>query len=173
MDKIELLQQLKAMYAEVDAQAGKLEIIHAERLKCGRGCSSCCIDGITVFEIEAEHIRTNHADFLKNQSPNTKAGCAFLGAEGACRIYENRPYVCRTQGLPLRWLEEIDNEIVEYRDICPLNEEGEPIENLAQEKCWTIGEFESKLAGIQVQLDENMTRIALRDLFVSEAETRM
>jgi len=55
---------------------------------------------------------------------------------------------------------------VEYRDICPLNEEGPALEELAQEDCWTIGPTESRL----VQLNRRNTgdapeRIALRDLF--------
>lgn len=168
MNKVELFRQLQTFYAEVDAQAGNLASIHAERLNCKRGCSSCCLDGITVFEIEAENIRVNNTGFLKDETPNTNGGCAFLDEAGACRIYENRPYVCRTQGLPLRWLEELDEEIVEYRDICPLNEDGEPIENLAEDKCWTIGGFEEKLAEIQFQFNEKMTRIALRELFVKK-----
>lgn len=35
------------------------------------------------------------------------------------------------------------------RDICPFNEEGEPIVNLKIEDCWAIGPFEEKLTEIQ------------------------
>lgn len=94
--------------------------------------------------------------------------CAFLDKNDACRIYENRPYVCRTQGLPLRWFDEIEDELVELRDICPLNEEGVPVENLEEEKCWTIGEFESKLAELQKEFGQGKNkRIKLRKLFKS------
>lgn len=57
------------------------------------------------------------------------------------------------------------------RDICPLNEEGEPIVNLKIEDCWTIGPFEKKLAKIQMNYEKRttsvnkMTRIELRKLF--------
>ena len=33
-----------------------------------------------------------------------EGACAFLDGEGGCRVYPDRPYVCRTQGLPLRWI---------------------------------------------------------------------
>lgn len=160
---------LEKFYAEVDEQARRLEQVHAARLKCRRGCSSCCVDGITVFLIEAENIRQNHTELLAEESPNTNGGCAFLDEAGACRIYESRPYVCRTQGLPLRWLDEVDDEIYELRDICPLNDEGVPIEELPAEKCWTIGDFEARLAELQAKFSGGeMKRIALRDLFVKK-----
>ena len=93
----------------------------AQVLRARRG------DQITVFEVEAEVIRRHHADLLAEGEPHAEGACAFLDGEGACRIYEHRPYVCRTQGLPLRWLEELDGETVELRDICPLNDEDDPI----------------------------------------------
>lgn len=166
----ENLDDLEKMYREVDSLSNSLVQIHATRLRCGRGCSSCCVDELTVYKIEAENIRRHHTEFLDTATPHKKGACAFLDEEGSCRIYENRPYVCRTQGLPLRWFEETEEEeIVELRDICPLNEEGEPIENLKEEDCWTIGTFEQRLADLQYELDgEEMRRIALRDLFVKK-----
>ena len=160
------IEKLKDFYRQVDSLATRLENIHAERLNCKKGCSACCVDGITVFEIEAENIRQNHQDLLKNEKPNDVGMCAFLDKDEACRIYENRPYVCRTQGLPFRWFDEIENELVELRDICPLNEAGEPIETLPENECWTIGEFEAKLAELQKEFGEGeMTRKSLRSLF--------
>jgi len=161
-----IFEELKLFYREVDARAARLSEIHAERLNCQRGCSACCIDGITVFEIEAENIRKNYAELLENETPRRSGACAFLDGEKACRIYPDRPYVCRTQGLPLRWLEEFNDEIIELRDICPLNEAGEPVEELPADLCWTIGEFEARLAGLQDKFSEgDLNRIALRSLF--------
>lgn len=107
--------------------------------------------------------------------PHAVGACAFLDDEGACRVYEDRPYVCRSQGLPLRVLFENEaNDIEERRDICPLNlEGGPPIESLDEDDCWLIGPFELRIA----RLDEELLggqgeRVALRDLF-SEAEPRL
>ncbi len=93
--------------------------------------------------------------------------CAFLNDEGACRIYEDRPYVCRTQGYPLRWIEDSsDGTSSEMRDLCPLNEKGKPIVELPEEDCWTIGPFEEELQGLQISRDGGkMIRVSLRDLF--------
>lgn len=162
------LKKLKLFYQTVDSQTAKLEKIHAEHLNCKKGCSACCVDDISVFDIEAENIKQNHGDLIESAKPHHIGMCAFLNENGACRIYENRPYVCRTQGLPLRWFDEIEDELVELRDICPLNEEGVPVENLEEEKCWTIGEFESKLAELQKEFGQGKNkRIKLRKLFKS------
>ena len=160
---------LNALYQEVDHQAHQLEQIHEARLVCRRGCCMCCVDDLTVFEVEAANIRQTHAELLQNAEPHPAGACAFLDAEGACRIYEQRPYVCRTQGLPLRWLDEDDSgEFVEYRDICPLNDEGdvEPIEELPEDECWSIGPIEERLAKLQLQFGKGqLTRVPLRSLF--------
>lgn len=158
--------KLQLFYNEVDSQSQRLAEVHAERLQCQRGCSSCCVDGITIWNVEAENIRQNFAELLINDTPNTRGGCAFLDENGGCRIYQSRPYVCRTQGLPLRWLDEIENEIYELRDICPLNENGIPIEELDEIQCWTIGSAEAKLGVLESEFDKGeMRRVALRELF--------
>ena len=159
----ESLQELHEVYEEVDHRAKKLEAVHRGRLQCGRGCSDCCIDGMTVFEIEGENIRSHHSDLLVNESPHPEGRCALLDGNGACRVYENRPYVCRTQGLPLRWIE----EEAEFQDICPLNEEGSPVEELPAIECWEIGPFEARLASMQAKLDGGaLRRVPLRELFI-------
>jgi uncharacterized protein len=159
---------LTRLYADIDEQVRRLSRVHAGRLQCGRGCCSCCVDGITVHEIEARHIQHHYREVLEKESPHQAGACAFLNDAGACRIYAHRPYVCRTQGLPLRWIEErSDGSAVEMRDICPLNENGEPIESLPEEDCWSIGPVEGRLARLQAAASGGkMTRIALRDLFV-------
>ena len=164
-------EELLKFYADVDAAAKRLADVHADRLKCAKGCSSCCVDGITVFEIEADNIKARHADLLSEGAPHPEGACAFLDSEGACRIYENRPYVCRTQGLPLRWIEEEAKTFDEYRDICPLNDiPDEPLEDLPENECWTIGDFEGRLATLQISRSNGEPkRVHLRTLFKRKA----
>jgi len=81
--------------------------------------------------------------------------------------------VCRTQGLPLRWLDDESGEIVEYRDICPLNAHGRPIETLDASDCWTIGPVEERLVHIQLGAGARQAeRIGLRELFDELAARR-
>ncbi|MDH3285476.1 MAG: YkgJ family cysteine cluster protein [Acidobacteriota bacterium] len=166
------LDSLARFHEEVVRATGVLERRHASRLRCGRGCSSCCVDGLTVFQVEAARIRRDAAELLATGTPHAEGSCAFLDEGGACRIYEHRPYVCRTQGLPLRWLQETpDGALLDLRDICPLNEDGEPVELLPPEDLWTCGPYEGRLAEIQLSFSEgSMERVALRELFPPSAE---
>ncbi len=158
----EALAELALFRAEVDARTARLAAQHAQRLQCKRGCAGCCIDDITVFEVEAQVIRTKHAELLARGTPHAPGACAFLDAEGACRIYAERPYVCRTHGLPLAVVEEHG----ELRDICPLNERGAPLAELAPDELWRIGPFEERLRAIQERFSGGTrTRVSLRSLF--------
>lgn len=166
------LTRLAQLYHDIDRQSRELEMRHVNRLQCRRGCCDCCVDEITVFEIEAENIRRHYPELLAQGRPHPPGACAFLDENGTCRIYAHRPYVCRTQGLPLRWRETRPaGEVVELRDICPLNETEEPIETLPPEACWEIGPFEARLARLQAELDGGqLRRISLRRMFGDEKD---
>ena len=156
-EEVSKRKALQCLHDTVDKKAATLELIHSDRLQCANGCHDCCQDDLSVFVIEAERIRTEFGDLLEHEQPHPEGKCAFLDQTGSCRIYAARPYVCRTQGLPLRW----QDDSYEYRDICPLNEDGTPVEKLPSDQCWTLGEFEGQLA----QLQGDLKRVKLRDLF--------
>jgi hypothetical protein len=167
--------ELPSLRAALDEQTRRLHVLHAARLQCRQGCSSCCVDGLTVFAVEAEPIVRRHGELLARGEPHAEGACAFLDAAGGCRIYEDRPYVCRTQGLPLRWLDDdgdgdAGDAIFERRDICPLNDADDFLLELAPDACWTLGPFEERLARLQQTLDakaggDPSSRISLRALF--------
>jgi Fe-S-cluster containining protein len=109
---------------------------------CKNGCSRCCYVDLSVFQIEADNIRSwfhSLSSREKNtlqkkwQEPLSKMvnfhgeevfSCPFLSNE-SCTIYEARPLICRTQGLALKFKDQQE----EFVDICPLNEE--MIENIS------------------------------------------
>ena len=169
---LEVLHNMVTEGAGLCAQ--ELEVAHGHKAACGLGCTRCCLDDLTVFEIEAEAIRRSHAELLSEGEPGPAGACAFLNAAGGCRIYEQRPYVCRTQGLPLRWLEpDGEGGGIEYRDICPLNEnpDGQPLVEISADVFWTIGEWESKLRMLQEMQDGGEgRRVALRALFQADSD---
>ena len=165
------LTYTERLHAVVDELAETVASRNPGRLSCRAGCSGCCVDDLTVFAVEAEVLRTRHPDLFTEEEPHPTGACALLDAEGRCRAYGARPYVCRTQGLPLRWLEEAleDGERVVYeaRDICPLNAEGPPLEALDAEACWDVGPFEARLRAVQAAVEgsDAPRRVSLRSLF--------
>lgn len=163
-------RDLAALHAEVDRKAEVVARRHAGRLQCRRGCHGCCVDELTVTRIEAEAIRRAHPALLATGLPHPAGACAFLDAEGACRIYAERPLVCRTQGLPLRlYFEDEAGEIEERRDICPLNQDGgPPLEQLPDDALWQVGVHELRLTNLdEAHGGSDETRVCLRDLFRS------
>jgi Fe-S-cluster containining protein len=163
----EVIDWVESLHTVVDELVAPVVAAHGPRITCHAGCHDCCSDGLSVFAIEAAVIERHHADLLANGVPNEDGGCVFLDERGQCRVYEHRPYVCRTQGLPLRWLErDEDGEPAEVRDVCPLNVEGPALEELDARECWTLGPFEERLAKRQAATDGGEgRRVALRSLF--------
>jgi uncharacterized protein len=163
----EVIDWVERLHAVVDELVSPIAAAHGARLTCRAGCHDCCADALSVFAIEAAVIERHHAELLATAAPNESGGCAFLDEHGECRIYEHRPYVCRTQGLPLRWLErDEDGAAAEVRDVCPLNAEGPALEDLAADECWTVGPIEERLATRQAAVDGGEgRRVTLRGLF--------
>ena len=158
---------LDTLHREVDQRARVISSTLGGCLTCRRGCADCCLDELTVFEIEAEKIRRGCERLLARGSPHPGGRCAFLEPEGACRIYADRPYVCRSQGLPLRWIEETDaGNLVEHRDICRLSLAETSIDYLPGQACFLIGPFEERLVRLQADaFDGQLRRVPLRSLF--------
>lgn len=162
----EILETLQKFYSTLDSHIHAIEEKNKSRINCKKGCFSCCKDDLEVFGIEAANIKINHREFLSNEKSYTIGMCAFLNEEGACRIYESRPFVCRTHGVPISYLQNDEEGEFELRDICPLNEEGEALENLTTEKIFQNNLWEEKLAMLQLLADKGeMEREKLRELF--------
>ena len=111
-------------------------------------------------------IEAEHPGLLAEGAPGAEVR-AHSSTPKAPAGSESKPHVCRTQGLPLRWLEEGDDwDFVERRDICPLNAEGPALEELTEPQCWEIGPVEDRLSLAKEALDGGaMRRVGLRTLF--------
>ncbi|MBN4049432.1 YkgJ family cysteine cluster protein [bacterium AH-315-N03] len=92
--------------AKVDAFAA--EVAARSDLTCQSGCSGCCQVQLEVCDVEANALRQaiqalppERREALAER--DSSSACALLDADGRCEVYEARPLVCRTQGLPLRY----------------------------------------------------------------------
>ena len=66
---------------------------------CKKGCTYCCSYYVTISDIEIQFIEKNNKKIKRKKQFNTDnkgvgTPCLFL-KNGACSIYESRPYVCR------------------------------------------------------------------------------
>jgi Fe-S-cluster containining protein len=151
------------LVAQTDAMATRLSARYDAHLACRAGCSVCCQHHLAVFPVEAMHIGTALAALpigvrqrLEQQAHRVNEQEA-LGASVACpmlvdercSIYESRPLICRTQGLPLL-LETADGE--QEVDFCPLNfTTPEAVEDLEEQQLVPLDELTLKLALVNLQ----------------------
>jgi len=84
---------------------------HGAEMQCATGCSDCCHVRLTITGVEAAAIRGYVATWsaerrallgVTEHSTPAEQRCAALDAAGRCRIYDARPLVCRSHGVPIR-----------------------------------------------------------------------
>jgi Fe-S-cluster containining protein len=108
MDFIELKKKLYAIYNGFENEIRE----YRRNAVCGLGCSFCCtyMGNVDITTLEGwvirEHIRTMPgpawSDLVRRITGNKQAkekggkpGCPFQDDNGACLIYEFRPFSCR------------------------------------------------------------------------------
>lgn len=113
-----LKHDYRILIQEVELLTADFSSLLREHLRCAPGCSSCC-RRFSVTPLEAALIG-EQINSLPKLHPSGKAGahCGFL-IDDLCSIYIHRPLICRTQGLPIGYIDEI-NERIDV-SVCPLN----------------------------------------------------
>ena len=125
-------QNYADLVTKTDTKFAEIESRQRPHMQCGQGCYQCCAPGLTVSPIEADniaaHLQANpkvSAECVANEAANpfNDQHCSFLSPQGHCLIYEVRPLVCRSHGVPLRYPEADPNTIEagEEVSVCSLN----------------------------------------------------
>ena len=117
-------QEYHQLIAALDTEITRVAKLHAGALSCGPGCASCCL-AFSVLAIEADCVReaigaldtASRERLGRNLSENPER-CPLL-IDDLCAIYAARPVICRTQGLPLAYVDE-EREAIEV-SACGLN----------------------------------------------------
>ncbi len=121
------LENYHRLLDKVDQLCEGITTLLGDALTCHAGCSSCCI-GISVFPVEAAalieaagQLPPEQYQQLKHQLSNPQDGdrCPLLLAD-RCLLYQARPIICRTHGLPILITEEAGRRV----DVCPRNCKG-------------------------------------------------
>jgi hypothetical protein len=98
------VSRLTELTAKIDGFFARVEVRHGDDMQCQTGCSDCCHVRLSITGVEADAIRA----YVENRPivPNLKPEvCAALDDRGRCQIYEARPVVCRSHGVPIRMRE--------------------------------------------------------------------
>lgn len=100
---------LRALRERVDAHEGAAVARNAD-LRCGAGCEACCHVELEVSPLEAamllDALRALSDEALRalqGHLARDDGRCVMLDDKGRCAVYQDRPLVCRSQGLPLAY----------------------------------------------------------------------
>jgi uncharacterized protein len=108
MDPIEDYLKLRQ---RIDRETERLVSIHGGDITCGPGCDGCCVN-LTVFPVEffAIEQEMKRAGLCAAELPFDESAPCGLLHDGLCRIYQFRPIICRTHGLPILFIDNSSNE---------------------------------------------------------------
>jgi len=121
------LDNYRALVARVDEFSARIHREFADHLRCRRGCDACCRH-LTLFAVEGAALRGAWRKLPPGQRDAVSRRAAAAAEDGpcpllenqACLLYEARPILCRTHGLPLLYRGEDGPQAV----CCPLNLRG-------------------------------------------------
>lgn len=133
------------------------------RIGCRPGCSSCCL-AFSVLPLEAAMLQQGITPAAAAAGRREEERCVFLSG-GLCSAYQHRPVICRTQGLPLAYVDETLEQI--EVSACPLNFAEDAV--LEHEDLFFIDSFNERLASLNLLYCRRhglapMERIPLADL---------
>lgn len=166
MSGIDPLRNLRALRHKLAHHAGRLETIHARHLLCRKGCDGCCQTERTVAAVEyralSEAVDRLPAETRQRLRAQVDEEHCSLLLDGACAVYEERPVICRSHGLPL---------VMEgQRDVCPLNFTEGDIDALPDDELLSVDALTAILVAVnQLYCQEESEDASLRrpvgDLF--------
>ena len=112
----EVLARYRELCTSCAALTQRVQENFADKWQCRAGCSGCCrlttvcgLEAVVLLQAGVHHQ-------LASQAGDTGEQCCLLRDE-CCLVYDNRPLICRSHGLPLVSGSLTAGEI----DCCPLN----------------------------------------------------
>lgn len=151
------LKNYRDLVARVDALCGRIETEFGQHLACRKGCDACCrhlslfrVEGVALAEALGNRAAGQAARIRRRARLSALDGPCPLLDGGVCLLYDARPIICRTHGLPLLVRPGGERDI----DCCPENFRG--VESLPA----------SAVLNLEVL---NTTLATINALFVAEA----
>ncbi|QWV94848.1 YkgJ family cysteine cluster protein [Geomonas oryzisoli] len=123
------LENYLALLSRVDEICRRTSETFSAHITCRAGCDACCRH-LSIFAVEAaalahalRELPAEQAELVRSKARDAREGspCPLLH-DGLCLLYQARPIICRTHGLPLLLLREGERSV----DFCPENFQGLP-----------------------------------------------
>ena len=114
------IEEYKQLRNQIDTRIEELTSEHKQHLTCSKGCDLCCFS-FRIFPVEFYAI-AGEMNVSVNPDISVEIGeterCGLLDNH-QCSIYNSRPIICRTHGMPLLNTDENGDEW--QLNICELN----------------------------------------------------
>ncbi len=135
------LDRYQALAERVDRKFAAIQRRNAGSMRCGSGCSDCCRARLSVTHVEEAHMRRGLArlpdelrrELAESASAERQEMCPALDDQGRCRIYELRPLICRSFGVPLRHRRPLALIHPPIVDVCDKNFTGSALKLVSDE----------------------------------------
>jgi hypothetical protein len=105
-----------SLLARIDDLCMRLRHKHGRHISCAPECSACCSQILNLLPVEFYYLQAAARD-ADLQEPSTAGEICPLLREGRCLLYDYRPVICRTHGMPLL----VDENGLQRVDCCPEN----------------------------------------------------
>jgi uncharacterized protein len=167
MQKNKLFDDYFSLRDELDVYCSRLYEFHVPHLMCKAGCDQCCMD-FGMLPIEFFAIRQEAGERIRNGEVSlSESGCPFL-IDHRCVIYQSRPFICRTQGLPLLFMNDDQCEL----SACELNFTEFDFDEFSEENTFPQDQYNSRLFLLNLKFIESVYSqlsptdlLSLKDLF--------
>lgn len=135
-----LIQDYLSLRTEIDTHCKELQSLHTQHMMCRAGCDQCCMD-FSILPVEYYSILQEAGDDLKKgRVTNDDQACPFL-VDHRCTIYNARPIICRTQGLPIVFMVDEQLEL----SACELNFTDYDFEEFSEDNTFPQDNYNSRL----------------------------
>jgi uncharacterized protein len=103
MKAIDIKEKYLRLRDELDTEIKRLESVHSSNMLCKKGCDLCCVS-FKVFPLEFDVIASEISETpISHKLDDQDDKCSLL-VDKNCIIYASRPFICRTHGLPLVYM---------------------------------------------------------------------
>ena len=118
------LENYRQLVQKVDALCRNIATSYSHYIACRPGCNTCC-KHLSIFPVEgaamASYLRSlpgEKADHIRRHAGSRDGDdqCP-LQDNGLCLLYDARPLICRTHGLPIMTTTNGNTHV----DFCPMN----------------------------------------------------
>jgi Fe-S-cluster containining protein len=152
----EPISRLVALAERVDREFAAIRQRQQGWIECRAGCSDCCRARLSITRVEEAFLRRHlaalseleRAELARRAGDETREMCPALDPAGHCQVYEARPLICRSFGVPLRRRREVSLVNPPLVDVCDKNFVGTSLKVLPDEDVFEQTSLEAEVSEI-------------------------